>query len=68
MSVPWTVISINWSVGKTSYTVFNGSNVPDIAKEEFEASYPGEVVLALVRGNHESSTATYTMKYLNDHS
>ena len=60
MSKPWTAISYNWSVGKTTKIVFNGANDPKLAKQEFESLYPGEDLVALVPGSHEY-TSTYPL-------
>ena len=60
MSRPWTAISYNWSVGKTSRIVFHGSFSPAMAKEEFESKYPKEDLVALVPGQHEN-TSTYPL-------
>lgn len=63
LNVPWTVITVNWSLGKTSHFIFNGSQISDDARIEFENSHPGESILALVRGWHDQTTVTYPLTY-----
>lgn len=57
----WTAISYNWSLGITSYNVFQGQHSHAEASLQFSESFPGENLLALVAGNHSSSTKVYPL-------
>jgi len=61
--IPWTVISINWSMGKTSYFKFLGPRDSCMVKSMFEELHPGEVVIATIRGYHEYTTHTFPLSY-----
>ena len=59
----WTAVSYNWSAGNTHINVFYGPHPSEDAKLEFENSYPGENLIALIPGNHELSSTAYSLKY-----
>lgn len=62
MSVIWTVISFNWSLGNTRAHILTGPWDANEAKKEFEMQYPGEIAIALIRGNHKEAV-TYPLSY-----
>jgi len=57
----WTAISYNWSVGLTSYIIFHGSHSHTDASIQFAKEYPGENLLALITGKHDTSTSIYPL-------
>ncbi len=57
----WTAISFNWSVGCTAFYVFNGPHSHAQASIEFFDQFPGENLLALIAGDHKTSTTTYPL-------
>ena len=59
----WTAISYNWSAGVTSYHVFSGAHSSTDASQVFADEFPGENLLALVAGHHETSTTTFPLTF-----
>ena len=57
----WTAISYNWSAGCTGLYVFHGPHSQSQASIEFMTRYPGENLLALVAGDHKTSSKTYPL-------
>jgi hypothetical protein len=57
----WTAVSYNWSAGLTGLYVFYGSHSHSEASEEFYNKYPGENLLALVAGDHSTSSSSYPL-------
>lgn len=57
----WTAVSYNWSVGLTSFNVFHGMHSHVEAAAQFAEKFPGENLLALVAGSHNSSTQVYPL-------
>jgi len=57
----WTAISYNWSAGLTSFNVFHSMHSHAEASIQFAESFPGENLLALVAGDHNSSTQVYPL-------
>lgn len=64
----WTAISYNWSAGMTSFNVFYGQYSHHEAAAKFKKEFPGENLLALITGDHRSSTYTYPLllPYMTD--
>lgn len=64
----WTAVSYNWSVGLTSFNVFHGMHSHIEAAAQFAEKFPGENLLALIAGSHDSSTQVYPllMPHLTD--
>jgi hypothetical protein len=60
-SMIWTAISYNWSCGLTSFNVFHGMHSHTDAAAQFTEKFPGENLLALVAGSHDSSTQVYPL-------
>ena len=46
----WTIISYNWSLGKTSDYTIASSACADTARAAFESTHPGENVIAVLKG------------------
>ena len=57
----WTAISYNWATGCTGLYVFPGSHAQAQASLEFSDRFPGENLLALVAGSHETSSKVYPL-------
>jgi len=57
----WTAISYNWSAGLTSFNVFHGAHSHAEAADQFAEKFPGENILAMVAGSHNSSTHIYPL-------
>ena len=57
----WTAISYNWSAGITSFNVFQGQYSHSEAAAQFQEKFPGENLLALITGDHRSSTYMYPL-------
>ena len=60
----WTTISYNWSTGKTSTGTIVTTDDTALALQEFRIKYPGEELLALIRGDIASSVTTYPLTYI----
>ena len=58
----WTAVSYNWSAGNTHINVFNGPWDSPEAKVIFEKRYPGESLVALVPGDHSTSSTSFPLK------
>ena len=48
-------------MGQTMFNVFLGPNSYEQAVEEFKKTHPGENLLALIKGNHESRHSVYPL-------
>ena len=57
----WTAVSYNWSAGCTGLYVFHGAHSHSDASSEFTKQHPGENLLALVAGDHATSSTTYPL-------
>ena len=57
----WTAISYNWSAGNTHVNTFIGPMDAPGARPTFEEQHPGEVLVALIPGNHSSSTVPFPL-------
>jgi hypothetical protein len=57
----WTAVSYNWSAGNTHVNTFNGPHDSMDAKTTFEKQYPGESLVALVPGDHASSSKAFPL-------
>ena len=57
----WTAISFNWSTSLTSALTFLSNHDREVALAKFRDLFPGEVVLALVAGDHASKTTTFPL-------
>jgi hypothetical protein len=57
----WTAISFNWSNSLTSVYTFLSSHNRKEAIAKFKDEYIGEVILALIAGDHCSKTSTYPL-------
>lgn len=57
----WTAVSYNWSTGLVGLYVFHGAHSHEQASLEFCSSHPGENLLALVAGSHNTSSKTYPL-------
>jgi hypothetical protein len=57
----WTAVSYNWSIGNTHINVFNGPYDSPAARTVFEKQYPGESLVALVQGDHGTSSTSFPL-------
>jgi hypothetical protein len=57
----WSAISYNWSLGRTNFNVFIGPHSHEEAANLFKEKYPGENLLALVKGDHESRYSVHPL-------
>ena len=58
----WTAISYNWKFARTRvYTLESEHSNPKKVHDEFEESFPGEDLLALMEGDMSSSIATFPL-------
>tara|TARA_R110000824_G_scaffold30481_7_gene100316 strand:+ start:1789 stop:1998 length:210 start_codon:yes stop_codon:yes gene_type:complete len=57
----WSAISYNWSIGTTGFNVFIGPYSFEEACKYFKENYPGENLLALVKGDHETRHSVYPL-------
>jgi hypothetical protein len=59
----WTAISYNWSIGNTQINVFNGPLDASVAKGQFQKAYPGECLMALISGDHGTSSTSFPLTH-----
>mgnify|MGYP007115341203 CR=1 FL=1 len=57
----WTAVSYNWSAGNTHINTFNGPHDSPETRAVFEKQYPGESLVALVPGDHRSSSVPFPL-------
>ena len=58
----WTTISYNWKFARTQVlTIESEHSDPKKVHDEFEESFPGEDLLALIEGDVSSSVATFPL-------
>ncbi len=58
----WTAVSYNWSAGNTHINIFNGPYDSPEARHTFEKQYPGESLVALIPGDHRSSSVSFPLR------
>ena len=58
----WTAVSYNWSAGNTHINVFGGPYGSQEALATFEKKYPGESLVALIPGDHSTSSISFPLK------
>tara|TARA_A200000159_G_C7142629_1_gene263759 strand:+ start:406 stop:630 length:225 start_codon:yes stop_codon:yes gene_type:complete len=57
----WTAISFNWSTSLTSANIFLSNHDRHTALKKFADTFPGEVILALIAGDHVTKTSTFPL-------
>jgi hypothetical protein len=58
----WTIISYNWSIGKTGEFKVASNECANNTKVAFENTYPGENVMAIFKGT-SPSCLTYPLRW-----
>ena len=58
----WTIISYNWSTGKTGEFNIASNECADYSKIAFEHTHPGENVIAIFKGT-SSMCLTFPLKW-----